>query len=236
MLQYKVPQNIKMPDQIIGPLTLEQFLYLLFSAAGVYMIYLQFGAGNLFYIISIPLVLLALAFAFVPVNEQPFSKFVLNLLLFLAGPKILTWQPLPPPVFEGISQSAKSDTAKEKQEIKHPEEIKSQLQQLSLILDTQIEPQKDIRSTISEIAQEDTAKQTLLEKQQSNPSVPTTNSNPIPSAINNNVQPATGNVGSFFKNIFAKKPTEPMAPAEITAKENQSKKDAIAEILRQQKQ
>lgn len=235
MLQYKVPQNIKMPDQIIGPLTLEQFLYLLFSAAGVYMVYLQFGAGNLFYAISIPLVLLALAFAFVPVNEQPFSKFVLNLLLFLAGPKILTWQPLPPPVFEGISQTAKSDTAKEKQEIKHPEEIKSQLQQLSLILDTQIEPQKDIRSTISEIAQEDTAKQTLLEKQQSNPSVPTTNSNPIPSAINNNVQPATGNVGSFFKNIFAKKPTEPMAPAEITAKENQTKKDAIAEILRQQR-
>jgi len=82
MLQYKVPQNIKMPDQIIGPLTLEQFLYLLFSAAGVYMVYLQFGAGNLFYTISIPLVLLALAFAFVPVNEQPFSKFVLNFLKF----------------------------------------------------------------------------------------------------------------------------------------------------------
>lgn len=235
MLQYKVPQNIKMPDQIIGPLTLEQFLYLLFSAAGVYMVYLQLGAGNLFYAISIPLVLLALAFAFVPVNEQPFSKFVLNLLLFLAGPKILTWQPLPPPVFESTSQTAKSDTAKEKQAIKHPEEIKSQLQQLSLILDTQIEPQKDIRSTISEIAQEDTAKQTILEKQKSTTATPTnSNSNPIPSAINNNIQPATSNVGSFFKNIFAKKPTEPMAPAEITAKENQTKKDAIAEILRQQ--
>lgn len=235
MLQYKVPQNIKMPDQIIGPLTLEQFLYLLFSAAGVYMVYLQFGAGNLFYAISIPLVLLALAFAFVPVNEQPFSKFVLNLLLFLIGPKILTWQPLPPPVFEGISQT-KTDTSKEKQEIKHPEEIKSQLQQLSMILDTQIEPQKDIRSTISEIAQDETTKQTLLDKQKQNITAnPAPSTNPIPSAINNNIQPASSTVGSFFKNIFAKKTSEPQAPQEIMAKENQTKKDAIAEILRQQR-
>lgn len=234
MLQYKVPQNIKMPDQIIGPLTLEQFLYLLFSAAGVYMVYLQFGAGNLFYALSIPLVLLALAFAFVPVNEQPFSKFVLNLVLFLFGPKILTWQPLPPPVFEVGSQAAKTDKNKEKEAIKHPEEIKSQLQQLSLILDTQIEPQKDVRSTMSDIAQEDTAKQTMLAKQKTTaPAVPIANS--VPQAISAEVQPASGNVGSFIKNIFAKKPTEPQAPQEIMAKENQSKKEAIEEILRQQR-
>ncbi len=233
MLQYKVPQNIKMPDQIIGPLTLEQFLYLLFAAAGIYMVYLQFGAGNLFYAISIPIGLLALAFAFVPVNEQPFSKFVLNLVLFLAGPKVLTWQPLPPPVLELSSQATSSEKAQEKEAIKHPEEIKSQLQQLSLVLDTQIEPQKDIRSTMSDLAQEDSVKQVLLDQQKNNQTSPTTSS--LPAALTPQVQPANNAVGSFLKNIFTKKPSTPLTPTEITAQENQNKKDAIAEILRQQR-
>jgi hypothetical protein len=140
MLQFKVPQNIKMPDQIIGPLTLEQFLYLLFGAGLIYITFLYVGYGNIFYAISIIIALLAIAFAFVPVNEQPFSKFVMNFVLFLTRPKVLLWLQLPPPIFESGQTEKKKDDQAEKEAIRHPEEVKSQLQQLSLILDTQMTP------------------------------------------------------------------------------------------------
>ncbi|HPN67476.1 MAG TPA: PrgI family protein [bacterium] len=181
MLQYKVPQNIKMPDQIIGSLTLEQFLYLLFAAGLIYVAYLYIGYGNLFYVISIAISLIAIAFAFVPVNEQPFSKFVANFILFLARPKVLLWLQLPPPIFDtGLSEKKKDDKA-EKEAIRHPEEVKSQLQQLSLVLDTQMSP-ASIRAKIESLDTDKPigivpAKKVLPSHQDNNPSTPPNKTN-----------------------------------------------------------
>lgn len=154
MLQFKVPQNIKMPDQIIGPLTLEQFLYLLFAAGISYIVYIYVGYNTYFWAIVLPVCSLALAFAFVPVNEQPFSKFFSNLIVFLIKPKILMWRQMPPEVFDISPASLRKASTEEKEEIMHPEEVKSQLQQLALVLDTRTARPPEIRQEITQIKKE----------------------------------------------------------------------------------
>ena len=77
-MQYKVPQKIDLEDKIIGPLTLKQFIYLLGGGMIDYMILSvtqsSFGGWVLIILVS----LIALAFAFVQVEEQPFFYLVTN--------------------------------------------------------------------------------------------------------------------------------------------------------------
>ncbi|TSC93776.1 MAG: Uncharacterized protein CEN91_117 [Candidatus Berkelbacteria bacterium Licking1014_85] len=91
MLQYKVPQNIDLADKIFGPLTLFQFLYLL---AGGMVFYVFFKAEQMLLAIFIggPAVLIALACAFVKINDQPFSRFIFSFIRYLINPKILIWR------------------------------------------------------------------------------------------------------------------------------------------------
>ncbi|MFA4930247.1 MAG: PrgI family protein [Patescibacteria group bacterium] len=236
MLQYKVPQNIKMPDQIIGPLTLEQFLYLLFASAIIYMVYLYFGYGNLFYALSIPVALVAIAFAFVPVNEQPFSKFIANLLLFLASPKVMLWQQQPPPVFELSSQTSKADKAKEKEAIRHPGEVKSQLQQLSLILDTQIEPEKDVRQKMTEHEQDKPA--TRPQPNVKKATVLSTPTAAVPEIkIPTPKDTTTGNgIGNIIGGLFKRQKPATTDTTTMLKEMGDAKKAAIEEILNKQKQ
>jgi len=89
MAQYKVPQNIDMQDKIFGPLTLFQFLYLLIG--GMFSYALLKTSIYLFIAFGIPVVVLALAFAFVKVQDQPFSKFLASLVHYLLTPKTWVW-------------------------------------------------------------------------------------------------------------------------------------------------
>jgi hypothetical protein len=88
--QYKVPQNIDMQDRIVGPLTLYQFLYLL---GGGLVCYTTFKSGNMisFFVLGLPAFLLSLAFAFIKVNEQPFSHFFISYTYFMIHPKRRLW-------------------------------------------------------------------------------------------------------------------------------------------------
>lgn len=221
MLQFKVPQNIKMPDQIIGPLTLEQFLYLLFAAGIIYIEYINLGYNNYFYASAIPVALLAIAFAFVPVNEQPFSKFVANLIIFLVKPKTLLWLQLPPPVFETAPQAKKEDKQSEIEAIKHPEEVKSQLQQLSLILDTQMTAQ-DIRAKADDLnlSQHQKPKPTTL-----NTTSPTT-------SLTANIQTGFKTLSTTLTQIFKSKPQVQSAVNEESAKQLAAKKQKMLEIAK----
>ncbi len=222
MLQFKVPQNIKMKDQIIGPLTLEQFLYILFASGIIYVTYIYVGYNNYFYAIGIPVALLAIGFAFVPINEQPFSKFVTNLILFLSRPKTLLWLQLPPPVFETAPKATKAEEKEEKELLKQPEEVKSQLQQLSLILDTQITA-KNIRDKQNDLninAPEHTPKpQSKLPK------------NTTDISIGQNIQEKFKNISSTISGIFKKKEA-PSATNEVVEKQKEDKKQKMLEITK----
>lgn len=90
MPQYKVPQNLDMQDRIVGPLTMYQFLYLVIGFMVVYAIF-RSGSILLFILVGLPIALLALALAFIKINDQPFLKFLLSLLGFLIKPKISIW-------------------------------------------------------------------------------------------------------------------------------------------------
>jgi len=89
-VQFKVPQNIDLEDKIIGPLTLIQFVYLMIGGA---IFYIMFKAGNtaLLVFVGIPAALIAVFLAFVKINDQPFSRFVVSLMSYMARPKQRVW-------------------------------------------------------------------------------------------------------------------------------------------------
>jgi len=90
--RYLVPQHIEMADKLVGPMTLAQFLYLL--AGGIFCYALLIS--GLTRIITVPLALiigsLALALAFLKINDQPFSKMMLAFVAYSLRPKERYWE------------------------------------------------------------------------------------------------------------------------------------------------
>ena len=88
--QYKVPQNVDMQDKIVGPLTMFQFLYLLGGGMVFYTTLKTPSPIDLIFI-GIPVGLLALCFAFVKINDQPFIRFIFSFFYFITHPKARLW-------------------------------------------------------------------------------------------------------------------------------------------------
>jgi len=90
-MQFRVPQFIEIEDQIIGPLTIKQFLYLL-AGVGILVIlwfYLTLGA---FLLIGLPISILVLALAFYKVNGQPFITIIGSFLKYITKPRLYLWR------------------------------------------------------------------------------------------------------------------------------------------------
>lgn len=134
--QYKVPQKIDLPDRIIGPLTLIQFGYLLIGGMIAFTIF-KTGSIVLIILVAAPIVLLALALAFVKVQNQPFGKFIFNLISFGLSPKTRVWHhgktSIPTQLKSATSQTNKS-TRKVTKKILN----KNQLKQISRQSDRKI--------------------------------------------------------------------------------------------------
>lgn len=79
-----------MEDRIVGPLTLFQFLYLII---GGMIFYIPFKQGNtvLMILLGIPALILGLAFAFLKVQDQPFSKFIVASIGYYLRPRTRIW-------------------------------------------------------------------------------------------------------------------------------------------------
>lgn len=90
-MRFEVPQFIDIEDKIFGPLTWRQFLYV---GGGVGMGVVLFFTTNfiIFFIIGLPLALLAGALAFYPVNNRPFSFFLEAIVNYLKGDKFYVWK------------------------------------------------------------------------------------------------------------------------------------------------
>lgn len=90
-MQFQVPQFIDIEDKVIGPLTIKQFLYLL--VAGV-IIFILYKILNLFAVIvlAIPIIGIAISFAFIKVHGQPFMGMVSNFFRFLKKPDFYVWK------------------------------------------------------------------------------------------------------------------------------------------------
>ncbi len=135
-MQYKVPQNIFMEDKIIGPLTLWQFLYLLFGGLIVYISYqfLYANARGLFFVIAAPVSLVSLGAAFVKIHDRPLPTFIKNAISFASRPRQRVWHK--EEAFEGTSVITGATVKK----IAAPSQAKqlpqADLAKLSEILDT----------------------------------------------------------------------------------------------------
>jgi len=139
MPQYKVPQNIFMEDHIIGPLTMWQFLYLLFGGLIDYIAYQFFwqSARGLFFLVAFPTTLLALGMALVKIHDRPLPVFIKNAIAFALSPRYRVWHKIE--AMEGTSVISAPTAKKEA-----PQEAKQlpqgELAKLSGIVDTYGKP------------------------------------------------------------------------------------------------
>jgi len=133
-MQYKVPQKIDLEDKVIGPLTIKQFIWLLGGGMAIYLIFTTFG-GLFRWLLIFIAVILTLAFAFVRVEEQPFSYLATNFLSFLLSPKIRLWNK-GTKIEKMVELKNKPREKRVTATRKSPEEIRSTLQTLSQVVDT----------------------------------------------------------------------------------------------------
>lgn len=139
-MQYKVPQSIDMEDKIVGPLTLQQFLYLIFGGLFDYIAYQAFynSVPGLFWSIFLPVTLVSLAFAFVKVYDRPFSTFIKNAISFAFTPRTRVWHKE-----EALEVTTTIVNAPVKKELAAPPQRRleaTELEKLSRILDTYSAP------------------------------------------------------------------------------------------------
>lgn len=91
MRQFQVPQFIMVEDQVIGPFTIKQALYLGGGALlilGVRTLFQSF----IFYPIAGFIGGLAASLAFLKINEQPFWLVLKNAVFYIIRPRLYTWQ------------------------------------------------------------------------------------------------------------------------------------------------
>lgn len=138
-MQFKVPQNIDLEDKIVGPLTLIQFLYILGGALIDYILFQTVAKASfaVFIVLASPISLVALALAFLKIQDQPLSHFIKAGLIYLQSPQTRLWQR------RGHDVSILTETPKPK-ETETPMVAKnlekSQLEQLARMLDTRQMP------------------------------------------------------------------------------------------------
>lgn len=90
-MNFQVPQFIETEDQIIGPLTLREFLYLAFGGGLIFLLF--------FFLNTIPWIIfgfligsVAAAFAFLKVNGRPLATAFVAAVNFYWKPRFYLWQ------------------------------------------------------------------------------------------------------------------------------------------------
>jgi hypothetical protein len=135
-LQYKIPQNVDVEDKIFGPLSLRQFSWLVFGGFLAFMFYMLLAKVSffLFILVDIPIVLFFAALAFYKINERPFELFIVSSLKTMLRPRRRIWMRTleahevvaPPPSAESLKPASKAGL----------QEVRSQLEELTMIVDT----------------------------------------------------------------------------------------------------
>jgi hypothetical protein len=90
-MQFRVPKFIEIEDKIIGPFTLQQFLYLAGGIVTLAILWFFLELG-LFIIIAIPIIIFCSLLAFYKFNGRPFTKFLSTFLRYLLNPKLYIWK------------------------------------------------------------------------------------------------------------------------------------------------
>ena len=132
-MQFQVPQNIDLEDKIVGPLTLKNFLILLFGGMFIYLLFFIPMPRAITIIIAIPLGIILLAISFIKVQDQSFPRFFLSLIYYMLRPKKRLWNQ------NAIKPEVKIKNKTQKEAIAHPDKQNLSAQQiakLAAIVDT----------------------------------------------------------------------------------------------------
>jgi len=132
-MRFSVPQFIDVEDKIFGQLTLSQGVYLAGALGGAYMLYTFFGF-IVAVLVGLPLIVLAVFFAFIKVNNRPFTATASAAFFYFIKKKLYLWRRVP---------KQKKAEQKEEQVTTHdnhlatPKLTQSKLRALAFSLDTQ---------------------------------------------------------------------------------------------------
>ncbi|PIZ00453.1 hypothetical protein COY62_02460 [bacterium (Candidatus Howlettbacteria) CG_4_10_14_0_8_um_filter_40_9] len=126
-MQYKVPQNIDIEDQVIGPLTLKQFLYLMVGF-GILFVIKYSVPGFLFFPIAAIVGSFFLALAFFKPGDRPFEVYLMSVVFAMAKPRKRIWKKLP--------YVHKEEVVEKKEEVFEKNISSENLERLAFIIDS----------------------------------------------------------------------------------------------------
>ncbi|MBT4384522.1 PrgI family protein [Candidatus Peregrinibacteria bacterium] len=89
-MQYKIPQNVRVEDKIVGPLTLKQLVYLGVGGGLAYASY-TILASKYFIEIWLPptlfITIVTLAVTFLKINGIPFTRWIFLVVEYMINPR-----------------------------------------------------------------------------------------------------------------------------------------------------
>lgn len=132
--KFIVPQFIDKEDQILGPITVRQFLIML---VGTLLIFIAYKLLATPYFIGLALLIVAVGgtFGFMKINGQPFHIFFINFLQTSIRPPLRVWDKRPTDP-ELRAWMATVMAAAPKVSVMKPRPESSRLRDLSLVVNT----------------------------------------------------------------------------------------------------
>ena len=91
-MRFEVPQFIEIEDKIFGPFTWRQFVYIAGGGGFGVMLYLMQVPFIFLVLLGGPVIALAMALAFYPINNRPFSIFLESAVSYTLGKKLYLWK------------------------------------------------------------------------------------------------------------------------------------------------
>jgi len=110
-MRFLVPQFIDIEDKIFGPLTIRQAVYVVGGGGVLFALYAQLG----FYwalLIGGPIAAVALALAFLKVNNRPFYFMLYAFVTYAASRKLYLWKRVPKKI-ENVQPTPEYSTSEE---------------------------------------------------------------------------------------------------------------------------
>ena len=90
-MRFEVPQFIEIENQIFGPFTWKQFVYIVGGCGALFMLYVTLPF-IVFLIIGAPIAAFTAALAFYQHNNRPFIYLLESFVGYLSGTKLYLWK------------------------------------------------------------------------------------------------------------------------------------------------
>lgn len=136
-MQAKVPQNVDLEDRVVGSLTLRQFLIML--SAFLIVLFLNYTLKGplriLFFLISILVIIVAGAFAFLRPTEQHLEVLAAAGIRMFSKPRKMVWKKLND-MPQNVKKANESPAKKKERHKRGLVEVRSDFEKLAHVVDS----------------------------------------------------------------------------------------------------